>query len=120
MKVGCVMPDNIVINTLSLLSKLTGIGKYTFEICKRIAKVGLHAEVDYFYGYYSKKLYMMNTPPSGKLIKKIKGHLSRFYLVKKITRESLLFVSRFSQKSFDLYWEPNIVPLEHLQSKHLV
>jgi glycosyltransferase involved in cell wall biosynthesis len=63
---------------------------------------------------------MMNTPPSGKLIKKIKGHLSRFYLVKKITRESLLFVSRFSQKSFDLYWEPNIVPLEHLQSKHLV
>ena len=31
-------PDKIVINTLSLLSKLTGIGKYTFEICKRITK----------------------------------------------------------------------------------
>ena len=113
-------PDNIVINTLSLLSKLTGIGKYTFEICKRITQMGMHADINYFYGYYSKKLYMMDTPPSGKIVKKIKGYLSRFYLVKKTTRESLLFISRFSNKAFDLYWEPNIVPLEHLKSKHLI
>ena len=62
----------------------------------------------------------MDIPPSGKIIKRIKGYLSRFYLVKKTTRESLLFISRFSHRSFDLYWEPNIVPLEHLQSKHLI
>ncbi len=113
-------PDKIVINTLSLLSKLTGIGKYTFELCKRITKLDLNAEIDYFYGYYSKKLYMMNIPPSGKIVKQIKGYLSRFYLIKKMTRESLLFVSRFSHRSFDLYWEPNIVPLEHLRSKYLI
>jgi glycosyltransferase involved in cell wall biosynthesis len=115
-----VKPDNIVINTLSLLSKLTGIGKYTFEICKRITQMGLQTDINYFYGYYSKKLYMMDIPPSGKIIKKIKRYLSRFYLIKKTTRESLLFVSRFSHRTFDLYWEPNIVPLEHLQSKHLI
>jgi glycosyltransferase involved in cell wall biosynthesis len=115
-----VKPDNIVINTLSLLSKLTGIGKYTFEICKRITQMGLHADINYFYGYYSKKLYMMDIPPSGKIIKKIKSYLGRFYLIKKTTRESLLFISRFSHRTFDLYWEPNIVPLEHLQSKHLI
>jgi glycosyltransferase involved in cell wall biosynthesis len=120
MKVGIVKPDHIVINSLSLLSKLTGIGKYTFEICKRITQAGLNADIDYFYGYYSKKLYMMNIPPSGKIVKKVKEYLSRFYLVKKMTRESLLFVSRFSHRSFDLYWEPNIVPLEHIQSKHLI
>jgi len=113
-------PDNIVINTLSLLSKLTGIGKYTFEICKRITQMGIHADINYFYGYYSKKLYMMDIPPSGKIIKKIKSYLSRFYLIKKTTRESLLFLSRFSHRTFDLYWEPNIVPLEHIQSKHLI
>ena len=118
--VGYVRPDKIVINTLSLLSKLTGIGKYTFELCKRITKLDLNAEIDYFYGYYSKKLYMMNIPPSGKIVKQIKGYLSRFYLIKKMTRESLLFVSRFSHRSFDLYWEPNIVPLEHLRSKYLI
>jgi glycosyltransferase involved in cell wall biosynthesis len=113
-------PDKIVINTLSLLSKLTGIGKYTFELCKRITKLGLNADIEYFYGYYSKKLYMMNIPPSGKIVKQIKVYLSRFYLIKKMTRESLLFVSRFSHRSFDLYWEPNIVPLEHLRSRHLI
>ena len=118
--VGYMKPDKIVINTLSLLSKLTGIGKYTFELCKRITKLGLNSDIDYFYGYYSKKLYMMNIPPSGRIVKQIKGYLSRFYLVKKMTRESLLFVSRFSHRSFDLYWEPNIVPLEHLRSKHLI
>jgi glycosyltransferase involved in cell wall biosynthesis len=113
-------PDTIVINTLSLLSKLTGIGKYTFELCKRITQMGIHADISYFYGYYSKKLYMMDIPPSGKVVKRIKGYLSRFYLIKKSTRESLLFISRFSHRTFDLYWEPNIVPLEHIQSKHLI
>jgi glycosyltransferase involved in cell wall biosynthesis len=63
---------------------------------------------------------MMYIPPSFKIIKKIKSYLGRFYLIKKTTRESLLFISRFSHRTFDLYWEPNIVPLEHLQSKHLI
>src|SRR3990172_8641725 len=112
--------DKIVINTISLLSKLTGMGRYTFEVCKRITQLGLHADFSYFYGYYSKKLYMMDIPPSGKIAKAIKDYLSRLYVIKKMTRESLLFVSRFSPKTFDLYWEPNIVPLEHLQSKYLI
>src|SRR3990172_238351 len=112
--------DKIVINTISLLSKLTGIGRYTFEVCKRITQLGLHADFSYFYGYYSKKLYMMDIPPSGKIAKAIKNYLAKYYHIKKTTRESLLFVSRFSPKAFDLYWEPNIVPIEHLRSKHLV
>jgi glycosyltransferase involved in cell wall biosynthesis len=113
-------PDKIVINTISLLSKLTGIGRYTFEVCKRITQLGVNVDFNFFYGYYSKKLYMMDIPPSGKLAKTIKNHLARYYHIKKITRESLLFVSRFSPKAFDLYWEPNIVPIKHLRSKYLV
>lgn len=113
-------PDSIVINTVSLLSKLTGIGKYTFEICKRVTQLGVHADINYFYGYFSKKLYMMDIPPSGKIVKIIKGYLSRLYPIKKTTRESLLFFSRFSSRTFDLYWEPNIVPLEHLKSRYLI
>jgi glycosyltransferase involved in cell wall biosynthesis len=117
---GYMNTKNVVINTLSLLSKLTGIGKYTFEICKRINQLGINVDINYFYGYYSKKLYMMNIPPSGKIVKKAKDYLSRLYLIKKITRESLLLLSKYSNRSFDLYWEPNIVPLEHLQSKYLI
>lgn len=113
-------PDKIVINTISLLSKLTGIGRYTFEVCKRITRLSLNADFNYFYGYYSKKLYMMDIPPSGKIAKTIKNFLTKYYHIKKTTRESLLFVSRFSPKTFDLYWEPNIVPIEHLRSKYLV
>jgi glycosyltransferase involved in cell wall biosynthesis len=113
-------PDKIVINTISLLSKLTGIGRYTFEVCKRITQLGFNVDFNYFYGYYSKKLYMMDIPPSGKLAKTIKNYLAKYYRIKKTTRESLLFVSRFSHKKFDLYWEPNIVPIKHLRSKYLV
>jgi glycosyltransferase involved in cell wall biosynthesis len=58
--------------------------------------------------------------PSGGFAKQIKNIRSRYHFVKKITRESLFFLSRFSLKTFDLYWEPNIVPIEHIRSRHVV
>jgi glycosyltransferase involved in cell wall biosynthesis len=112
--------SKIVINAIPLLSKLTGIGRYALEICKRISLLELNADFSYFYGYYNKNLYMTDIPPSGKFTKKIKNILGRHYYIKKTTREFLLFLSRFSSQTFDLYWEPNIVPIEHIRSKHLI
>jgi glycosyltransferase involved in cell wall biosynthesis len=63
---------------------------------------------------------MTDIPPSGIFTKKIKNYLGRYYYLKKTTREFLLFLSRFSSQTFDLYWEPNIVPIEHIRSKYLV
>src|SRR6266498_3393774 len=103
-------PDKIVINTTILLSKLTGIGKYTFEVCKKLMKLNPDADFNFFYGYFSRKLYLMNinTPPSRKIAKTIKYYLGRYYRIKKTAREIFLFFSRLSPKAFDLYWEPNI------------
>ena len=114
------MHSKIVINAIPLLSKLTGIGRYALEICKRISVLDHDADLSYFYGYYNKKLYMTDIPPSGQFTKKIKNFLGKYYYIKKTTRECLLFLSRFSSQTFDLYWEPNIVPIEHIQSKYLV
>jgi len=119
-KVECLNPDKIIINSISLLSKLTGIGKYTIEVCKKMMQLSLGIEYHFFYGYYSKKLYLTDIPPSGEIAKKIKYYLGKYYRIKKTTREMLLLFSRLSPKSFDLYWEPNNVPIEHLRSKYLV
>jgi hypothetical protein len=57
-------PKNIVINTLSLLSKLTGIGKYSFETCESLTQRCVHDDINaYYYGYYDKMIYMMDNPP---------------------------------------------------------
>ncbi len=113
-------PDKIIINTTTLLSKLTGIGKYTFEVCKEMMRLNPDVDFNFFYGYFSKKLYLTDVPPSTKIAKTIKYYLGKYYGIKKASREMLLFFSRLSPKAFDLYWEPNIVPLEHLRSKYLV
>jgi glycosyltransferase involved in cell wall biosynthesis len=113
-------PNEIVINAIPLLSKLTGVGRYELEICKRISRMDPNTNFNYFYGYFTKKLYMTDMPPSGRFAKQIKNVLSRYHYVKKTTRESLLFLSRFSLKTFDLYWEPNIVPIEHIRSRYVV
>ena len=88
-------PSEIVINAIPLLSKLTGVGRYELEICKRISQMEPNANFNYFYGYFTKKLYMTDMPPSGRVAKLIKKILSRYHYVKKNTRESLLFLSRF-------------------------
>jgi glycosyltransferase involved in cell wall biosynthesis len=109
----------IVVNAISLLSKLTGIGKYTLEICKRLAEEH-DLDTAYFYGYYSSKLYMPNVLPSGTIAKQVKMFLAKNHLVKKLSREVLLLSSGFSRRVFDLYWEPNIVPLKNIRSRNQV
>jgi len=114
---------SLVINAISLLSKFTGIAKYTYEISRRILPSGLGFDPTYYYGYFRKKLYfhdILVPSPEEKLAKRLKHFISKSYFFKKIAREGLLFSSKFLNRECEVYWEPNNVPIKHIKSEHLV
>ncbi len=93
---------NIVVNTIPLLSPLTGIGRYTYEISKRLDNA------TFYYGYFSKKLILKES--------KLKKIIEKTGL-KRVVRK-LLKSPKFSKK-FDLYWEPNFIPID-IEAKKIV
>jgi glycosyltransferase involved in cell wall biosynthesis len=108
--------NNFIINTIPLLSPLTGIGRYTYEISKKI-KDDNDLDTYFFYGYYSKNILDIKKTSKSKILKKI---ITKNQLIKKISRKLLLHVSKFYSPAFDLYWEPNFIPLENIKAKKIV
>jgi glycosyltransferase involved in cell wall biosynthesis len=110
------MKHKIIINTIPLLSPLTGIGRYTYEISKRI-KENNDLNTYFFYGYYSKSLLDVSKNSHSKILKKI---ISKNQFIKKIFRKLLILTSNLYSSNFDLYWEPNFIPLENIKAKKIV
>ena len=99
--------NSVIINAIPLLSKFTGIAKYTYEISKRILQFDRHIDATFYYGYFRKKLYFSNSVDISneeKVAKKLKNVLAKIYFIKKIARQGVLFSSRFMNKECDLYW----------------
>ncbi len=116
-----------MIDAIALHSPLTGIGRYTYEVSAQLQK-SHHFELNYFYGYYSKKLLKASgKAPKNSLIKNsliknslIKNSLLKNPFIKKLAREVLHLVSRLSPSSFDLYWQPNFIPNSGVKTKKIV
>lgn len=101
----------IVINTIPLLSPLTGVGNYAYCIAQFLRAIDPINEYSYFYGYYSKKLSALYNE-----------NKKAFYRVKEFARKMPIYRGGFvktavslrnmlSLKNFDLYFEPNFVPI---------
>jgi len=110
------MKTKIVIDGLPLLSPLTGIGRYTYEIAKEI-KVDNSFDTNFYYGYYSKKL-ITSTKKSN--LKHIKYFITKNQRLKQIIRKYLEYSSKVNNKKFDLYWQPNFIPLENIKAKKII
>ena len=110
------MKTKLLIDSISLLSNLTGIGRYTNEIAKHLEKDD-QLSVSYFYGYYSKKRL---EPGKNSEMKSIKAVLSCNPLLKKIARKVLILVSKLFAPMFDLYWSPNFIPLDGIKASKIV
>jgi len=93
----------LVVNTIPLLSELTGIGKYTYELSKRL----LVLNPTFYYGFYSKELKLNMKKPES---------IDKFPLLKKVLRKIL----KLRKKEFDVYFEPNFIPLENIKSKKTI
>ena len=110
------MKSKVLIDTISLLSPLTGIGKYTYEV-SNILKKNSELEIEYFYGYYSDKLI---EPTTHKSVKNLKSTINKFPFIKKIAREILFISSRLFATKYDLYWQPNFIPNRGVKAKKIV
>ncbi len=107
----------LVINTIPLHGPKTGISNYIFHICQELQKHHPDFDVAYYYGYFSKNLDQANAV--NPLLARIKDTAKSFDLLKKIRRKSLNFLASLYPRWFDLYFEPNFIPLD-IKAKNIV
>lgn len=106
----------LLIDSISLMSSLTGIGRYTYEIAKRIENSDFF-ESNYFYGYCSKKLVH---PSDVKDIKTFKSIIIKNKYLKKLARKSLNISSKIFSKKYDIYWQPNFIPNKGIKAQKTI
>lgn len=109
------MKRKILVDGISLLSKLTGIGRYTHEVSQHL-KNHSDFEVSFFYGYHSKN-FIKTTK---NLTSSIKETVSRIPFLKRIIRKLIFLSSKFFSPTYDLYWQPSFIPPDGLKAKKIV
>ena len=107
---------NVIINSISLLSQKTGIGRYTYEISKSLEKEKKFS-LNYYYAYYSKNLIDISDNSN---LKSLKSILAKNSFIKKVVRKLLLLSSQFFSKTYDLYWEPNFIPVDGIKADKII
>ena len=116
-----------LVNGLSLVPPLSGVGRATFELCKRIFKNGGIWTPLYYYGYYSRNLLGSEEPNEAretfkdKILKSAVSVVRSNSLLKRAARASMnAFATLLRNKKNEalLYWEPNHVILEMHRAKH--
>lgn len=99
----------ILIDAIPLFSPLTGIGKYTWQIARNLGAINPENDYSYYYGYFSTKLkYEKGAGGPGY---RAKERVKRIPFLGGCVRQLRGTLSLLSLKSFDLYFEPNFIPL---------
>lgn len=104
----------IAINAIPLLSPLTGIGHYISQLVRYFALLGPKNDYTYFYGFFTKRLIVADHH-----IHRLKAELTRTPWLTKALRETQFLLSRLRRSEFDLYFEPNFIPLP-IKAKRVV
>lgn len=99
----------IVINTIPLLSPLMGIGKYTYQIARSLKVIDCNNEYCFFYGYYTNNLLFGSEKKD--LIFNSKERLRKIPLFRSVPRKISNTVNYFLKEKFDIYFEPNFIPV---------
>ncbi|MDY0122978.1 glycosyltransferase family 1 protein [Sulfurimonas sp.] len=113
----------ILIDAVSLLSPLTGIGRYTYEVSSRLQKLSTDKyEIFFNYGYHSKELYGLsnNQSTAEQKAKKLQLFIKKFPFFKKISRYIYTYMARFYQTTYDLYFQPSFIPNLNIKTKKLI
>lgn len=113
----------ILIDAVSLLSPLTGIGRYTYEISLRLQKLSQDKYEFFFnYGFISKELYGQNLNQTLKQqkAKKLQAFIKKSPFLKKITRTLYAFIAKFHRVTYELYWQPSFIPNPNIKAKKVI
>jgi glycosyltransferase involved in cell wall biosynthesis len=100
----------IALGATSLYSPLTGIGNYTLHLATALTE-DLNQDIEYFYGYsWSDQLQVVNAPKASKVKKLIRKLIPHAYIARR-TAQQYAFSSESKNNHFDLYHEPNFIPM---------
>jgi len=110
------LKPKFLINCIPLLTPLTGIGRYTYEISKYL-KDENYFEMNYFYGYYSNQFIDDVTNNN---VKNLNILISKVPSLKKMFRKIVYTFGRYYSPSYELYWQPNFIPIDGVKAKKVV
>ena len=126
----------IIINAIPVLSPLTGVGQYLKNIVLQLKNVDLKNNYEYYYGIKISKKFPVTQKeivPSFYKIKEYYDFLTKklFYLpteyyFERVTKYLIKFYVRqlmsfyIKKKIYDLYFEPNFIPLDEIKAKKVV
>lgn len=110
------MKPKVIINGIPLLSPFTGIGRYIYEISREL-KQNDSLNIDFYYGYCSKKLA---EPDSRSKVKTLKNIIAEKPILKRIFRKVLRLYGALFSDNYDLYWEPNFIPYSNIESNKVI
>ncbi len=100
----------IAIDTIPLLSPLTGVGYYTYQIAKALQEIDSPHEYSYFYGYFSSSLISPGEHP--KSFYRLKEAIRNIPFLGTAVRNLKDWGNYLSSCQFDLYFEPNFIPIK--------
>ena len=112
----------IIVNAISLLSQLTGIGKYIHETCRILHADAQEYDWHYYYGFASRKIISSSQEQSVFLdntLLALAKKICASYALKKTVRRVCGYANYLGKKYY-LYWEPNFIPLNCIRSRYTV
>lgn len=100
----------LAFNATSLLSPLTGIGQYSRQLAKGLAEYD-DIDVDFFYGaFWQKSVRAEPMPGAQTLLPWIRSNVPGSYALRRLVQQQR-FSAHAKRETFDLYHEPNILPM---------
>lgn len=105
----------IAINAIPLLSALGGIGQYTYQLIRQFPLLSQRYDYTYYYGYFSRKVILGSKPAY-----RLKELLFKMPGIKGLVRQAVGASAKLHARSFDLYFEPNFIPLEIRANKVVI
>ena len=96
----------ILINTIPLLTPLTGIGNYAFQIASCLRQIDKINAYYYFYGWYSRNLKSHDSA------KKIYEFIKKTPFIGRAAAKAKHCLVYSQIRKSDIYFEPNFIPLD--------
>jgi len=117
----------IAINTIPLLSQMTGIGNCIYNLSRHLLELDRQNKYLFYYGYFSKKLQSSREPEEDtrelqfSILRRAKPYIKKFPYLSDIIKKSLEDFNRLrtSSKHIEIYYEPNYIPTG-IQARRLV
>jgi glycosyltransferase involved in cell wall biosynthesis len=106
----------IIIDAIGLLSPLTGIGGYTFNLMKQFKRIRPDIEYTYFYGFFSKKIRFFDRENR---LYYLKEFIKEFRVLSNFARRVKQNLVKLQFKKYDIYFEPNYIPID-IKAKRIV